>query len=259
MYREHRLIPGSKETRSLDQLLQFLDNYFTSTRKSLIPLVEHFEITYELLWALFRPNALLYTTCPGSEQSRCLIFDSGKEKWVSPEEKQFELQCRYFGYNGKSFGEVTTFFYIPRFNGVKSIASLNIFPLQYHESKTEITRNLVEQGRRFTTLMGSHHCNYKGLAYIQQAAGPFQFTVEGRIMIDAASFKEINPNYGSQCVARKSSDAIVYILTDQNSDMKQDQKGVSSKVLVPSEMRDEELLLCSPTVLGFSLSKRLWG
>lgn len=220
--------------------------------------MEHFEITYELLWALFRPNALLYTTCPGSEQPRCLIFDSGEEKWTSPGEKQFELQCRYFDYNGKSFGEVTTFLYISRFYGVKKIASLDVFPLQYHESKTEVTRNLVERGRKFTTLMGTHHCNYKGLAYIQQAAGPFQFTVEGRIMIDAASFKEKNPNYGSQRIT-KSSDAIVYIFTDQDSDMKQDQKGISSKALVPSEMRDEELLLCSPTVLGFSLSKRSWG
>ncbi len=78
-------------------------------------------------------------------------------------------------------------------------------------------------------------------------------------MIDAASFKEINPKYGSQHFAKKSSDGIVYIFTDQESDMKQDQKGVSSKVSVPSEMRDEELLLCSPTVLCFSLSERLWG
>ncbi len=97
-------------------------------------------------------------------------------------EQQFELQCHYFDYNGRTFGEVTTFLYIPRFYEVKKIASLNIFPLQYHESKTEVMRNLIERGRRFTTLMESHHCNYKGLAYIQQAAGPFQFTVDGSCM-----------------------------------------------------------------------------
>ncbi len=33
-------------------------------------------------------------------------------------------------------------------------------------------------------------------------------------MIDAVSFKEINSNYNSQCITKKSFNIIVYIFTD---------------------------------------------
>lgn len=143
------------------------------TRKSLVSLVKHFKIIYELLWTLFWSNALLYTICFDFEQPRCLIFNSGEEKWISSKEKQFELQCCYFNYNDKSFSKVTTFLYILRFYNIKKIASLDVFSLQYHKLKTEITQNLVEQGQKFTTLMKTHHCNYKSLTYIQQTADSF--------------------------------------------------------------------------------------
>lgn len=166
MYCKHILILDSKETQFLDQLLQFLDNYFIFTKKSFVSLVKHFKIIYELLWTLFQLNVLFYITYLSSEQSRCLIFDSDKEKWIFLKEKQFELQCHYFDYNNKSFNKVTTFLYISHFYEVKRITSLNIFSLQYHKSKTEITWNLIEWDCRFITLMRSHHCNYKDLMYI---------------------------------------------------------------------------------------------
>ena len=66
------------------------------------------EITYDLLWALFKPSTPVFIVCPGSEQPRCIEYISGKEKVTVQVQQYFHLECRYFDFNGRVFGEATT-------------------------------------------------------------------------------------------------------------------------------------------------------
>jgi hypothetical protein len=43
-------------------------------------LLEKSEITYDLLWALFKPNAMIYTTCVGSDKPSCVKYKFSEEK-----------------------------------------------------------------------------------------------------------------------------------------------------------------------------------
>jgi hypothetical protein len=67
----------------------------------------------------------------------------------------FKLDCRYFDYDGKVFGEVEIPLGIPQFRGVKKINTLDVFPLKYHEQVEELKDILVACGQKFISLMGN--------------------------------------------------------------------------------------------------------
>ena len=256
------------------------------------PLLEHGEITFDLLWTLFRPNTIVYTRCIFSEEPKCLIFDFGDEKEIK-KEKYYVLQCRYVDFNGKVFGEVATNLIIPEFRGAKTITSLQIHPLQYHPEMAKIKSDLIKRGQKFTTLKGVHHCAYQGLAHIKNEKGqPVKFTTKGRIMVDPVSFKDHNPNYerpridilsmndlrgvrshvldniiGDGLVGRDvllngtapNAKGVLGSRIDSLTKEGKPSNGAESEQC-PEDIEDSDLLLiCSPTVLGFSLDRHVWG
>ena len=49
----------------LKVLIKYLDTDYAETKKTLYPLLESNMITFDLLWALFKPNTIAYTTTYG--------------------------------------------------------------------------------------------------------------------------------------------------------------------------------------------------
>jgi hypothetical protein len=64
----------------LDLLVGYIKRTYTSTTERLGPLLEQHQITYDLLWTLFKPNTLAYTKCFGTSQPRCVRYEFGEEK-----------------------------------------------------------------------------------------------------------------------------------------------------------------------------------
>jgi hypothetical protein len=121
------------------------------------------------------------------------MFDSGQVKTYN-EKKYFEMSSRYLTYDGKCFGEATTTTKISEFHGVMKITSLGVYPLEYHAAKERIVEQLTERGRKFISLIGTHFRKYEGQAYYVEKKGVKKFAVSGRVMVDAVSFREKNPN-----------------------------------------------------------------
>ncbi len=80
-------------------LITYLQQAHGTTIARLRPLLAHGEITYDLLWALFKPNEILYTTCLGTHEDRGVIFDRGEKKEGSFKRKYFNFNCRYRDFN----------------------------------------------------------------------------------------------------------------------------------------------------------------
>jgi hypothetical protein len=76
---------------------------------------------------------------------------------------------------------------------VKKINTLDIFPLQYHEQAEKLKDALIVRGRKFISLIGIHHRNYKGIAFVRQKEKYDKVYVKGRVMIDASEFKQGQP------------------------------------------------------------------
>ncbi len=67
-----------------------------STSQNLLPLLDHGEITYDLLPLLFKPNTFVYTTCFGSKKPRCVIFVAAEEKENSAKERYLSMAASGF-------------------------------------------------------------------------------------------------------------------------------------------------------------------
>ncbi|KAH0611205.1 uncharacterized protein H6S33_011632 [Morchella sextelata] len=320
-------------------LTKYIESDYAPTVKRLYPLLQHQEITFDLLWALFLPNTLVHTTCAGSNESRCLKLDWGEQKESLERGKFFQLDCHYIDYDGKTFGKANAVLEIEEFRGARRIDSLGVFPLAYHDEEEKIREKLIERGRKFLSLKGMHYKFYKGLAFFKRKKGVVRLNVHGRVMIDPSTFRRINPNYrmspvketlhsstnslgndddsenendddDDYCGGGRDDDEEAEINTPNNNvkskpnpeavlkrallgkpqrsyitgpdgklnlkllggvaDMaaakkklqengKVNEKQGLKEDLIPEEMTEEELLLCSPTVLGFSFGDKLWA
>jgi hypothetical protein len=80
-------------------------------------------------------------------------------------------------------------------------------------------------------------------------------------MVDAVFFRKMNPNYSRPRIiesAKQDSSNITYIRLggEDNSTNKTDK--ITSSGKEPTELEEHELIICCPTVPGFSFSDKLW-
>lgn len=84
-------------------LVSYLDRDYDETKKTLYPMLEAGNITFDLLWALFKPNTIAYSTTYGSvDDPRCFKVDySSKESnfmrgdWYLVQGKYQVLRCAW--------------------------------------------------------------------------------------------------------------------------------------------------------------------
>jgi hypothetical protein len=163
---------------------------------------------------------------------------------------------------GKSFGETTTPIRVPEFHGVKKITSLAVYPLEYHATKEKIVEEMIERGRKYIDLIGIHYRSYKGQAFWKEDGQPKKFHVSGRVMIDAVTCRQMNPNYFSDSA---NENRYAGGTIDLDLFFKDSGAGDSHSEYYQDETKREvscsegELLLCCPTVFGFCLSTKRWG
>lgn len=190
-------------TKSIDHLtllLEYINKDYASTKKKLESLLSDASISYELLWALFLPNTLVYTLCPGSGEPRCLKLEWG-DRVVTSQRDYFQLECTYIDYDGKKFGEAGTILEIDSFRGVHKINTIGIYPLKYHSDEKGIRETLVQRGKQFCELGtsgkeeqgGGCYRSYGGMAYYKKKRDLIKVNIQGRVMIDPATFRRINP------------------------------------------------------------------
>jgi hypothetical protein len=191
--------------KHLDLLIQHLKATYTDTRTRLLPLLISGEILYELLWALFKPNTFAYTTCPGTKKPRYIKYDFGKERTTSNRVAYFHIRGRYMDFDGKMFGEVPINTGILKFRGSKPINSLDIFPLQYHDNTDQVRAELVKCSRKFGSLNSIGHLQYSGTAFQVVREELVATSISSKIMVNAAQFQKINPNYARPRVIRTAN------------------------------------------------------
>ena len=114
---------------------------------------------------------------------------------------------------------------------------------------------LLVSGRRFVSLMGQHHVRYRGTAFYADKGGYIQISVDSRIIVDVAYFRETNPNYVRPRInelARPNSSSISFYISDT------DPNDVKSRGINPNALKEEDLIICSQTVYGWSFGNKQW-
>lgn len=223
------------------------------------------EIPYDLLWALFKPNTFAYTTCPRTKKPRCIKYDFGEKKTTSDGTKYFHIRERYVDFDGKEFSKVSIQTGILKFRGSKPINSLDVFPLRYHENADQVRAELVKCGQKFGSLKSVRHLQYSDKAFQVVKREPVATSVSSKIMINAAQFRKVNPNYIKPNIIKtadnSSSNSSTIDLWDWLADRSPPPPGANEVKVnrVGIDMQDKDnLVICSPTVLGYSLNNKLW-
>lgn len=231
-----------------------MESRYQSTSEELKPLLKHGEITYDLLWALFTPNDMLLTECPGTGQLRGVRGDAGEyveQRGVS----KFQVEARHFDFDGERLGEVSARYTVARFAGRKRIRDLTIFPLKHHPHSKEIEERLIRNGRRFTQLQDVHYQHYHGTAFRYVQGELVKHDVRGRIMVDAKLFREMNPNHWRPKIDSGMMEPGYVDLGNLASEGTGAVTGINRDA---ASLRESELMCCSATVYGFSLEGKLW-
>ena len=118
-------------------LVNYIRGVYASIKQHLISLLGSGEITFNLLWTLFKPNELVYRKCYGTNKRRCIRFNSGEVKEDNKGDKYFRVKGQYLDFDGKNFNKAVTAAAIWTFQGLKPIYSLRYFPLKYHPNAEE--------------------------------------------------------------------------------------------------------------------------
>ena len=248
-------------SKHLDLLIGFIKTSYKSTAQRFLSLLQNDEITYDLLWALFKPNSVVYTTCFGTDKPRCVLFDGGEEKATNFGAKYYNMECRYLDYNGQVFGEASVDLAIFKFRGRKRISTLKAFPLQYHPDEEGIKAQLTQCGRKFVSMLGAHHRHCQGTAFYMKEGEPVKISVDSRIMLDATFFRKMNPNYARpqpQELVKKRTEDDGYLGLYSESSKKRALNQIKDNGIKPTQIEENKLLICCPTIPGFGMGDKLW-
>ncbi|KAI1061794.1 hypothetical protein LB507_010656 [Fusarium sp. FIESC RH6] len=197
--------------KHLRVMIKYLDHDFESTKESLYPMLESGLITFDLLWALWKPNTLAYTTTYGTTQEpRVFKVEMAQLHRSIIKGEFYYVDGKYFEFDGKRFGYGSTSVELEEFQGAKKITSLSCYPLQYHQNEDKLRRDLIERGKKFVSLGGVHYKSYQGIAFMKRKKGQvLKFNIQpSRVMIDPTIFRRINPNYSVSTVKPKDPDIL---------------------------------------------------
>jgi hypothetical protein len=246
--------PQTKALKHLTLLINCIKSTYKETMERLDALLAKDMITYDLLWALFKPGERICTVCRGTGKPRSLVYNSGEEKKAKQGVEYFQLAGHYFDFDGEVFGEVGDTVCINKFHGAVPLTKLAAFPLQYHPTREAMETHLRDCGVAFTEMMAGRHCHYRGVAFFEEKDGTIsRMPVDGRIIVDASQFQKVNPGYPRL----QDKVAVLDIFSGTSTDHFSERVKCTGKH--PSELSEDDLLVCAPTVLGFSLSDKFWG
>ncbi|KAF5025924.1 hypothetical protein F66182_1959 [Fusarium sp. NRRL 66182] len=207
-----------EKRKHLKVMIKYLDSDYESTKESLYPMLESGLITFDLLWALWKPNTLAYTTTYGStNEPRVFKVEMAQLHHSIIKGDFYYVDGKYFEFDGKRFGYGNMSVEMEEFQGAKKITSLPCYPLQYHQNEEKLRRDLIERGKKFVSLSGVHYKSYHGIAFMKRKKGMvMKFNIQpSRVMIDPTIFRRINPNYSVSMVKPKEHDILS---DDEDSD-----------------------------------------
>ncbi|KAI1829405.1 hypothetical protein CBS147337_9800 [Penicillium roqueforti] len=253
---------GLARAEHLLLLIDHLKHAYSSTLQRLESMLQHGHITYDLLWALFKPDCHVYTTCIGTKEPRCVVFDAGEEM-TQNDETWLNLECRFLDYDRVKFGEAGIFLRVAKFRGSKPIETLEAFPLHHHPNQEQVRKGLIERGQKFRDLAGSHFRHCKGNAFFMSKGKAIKVNINSRVAVDAAFFHEMQPNYSRPSlrdigVKAKVGIAFLDIGAMLMEDREREKEKMRGDTVDAQKLSEADLLVACPTVCCFSFKEKMF-
>lgn len=145
--------------------LRFIDEDLSGTIHDYNALIDQQQITYEYLWALFRPNVYVYGHHDATDQPFVAHARKLKHGRSQSGELYTDVECDIIVHDYYEFGLAPYSFRISQFSGARPIHELSAYPLEYHRDHEALSRAAVERGKLYAGLR--LHCySHHGIATV---------------------------------------------------------------------------------------------
>jgi hypothetical protein len=102
--------------------------------------------------------------------------------------------------------------------------------------------------------MNIHLYDYKGKAFYIEKGQVIEIFINSQVVVNMAYFREENPNYTRPSIKESNrGPPPCWNIIDLNEDNKEGSSPAKGNGMDPSEVKRDDLLICSPTVPRFSL------
>ena len=151
---KEKIKPDQALIDDIGTALRFVEEDYAGEIASLISLRASKQITWDLLWAICPPNAIILAPKHGPLHQTQSLKLAGSSYEERPNRTQyFSISGAIITHDGTNFGWGHLDLEIDKFDGAKQIASLAAFPLQYSDECKAITEGLVTRGRRYLSIV----------------------------------------------------------------------------------------------------------
>ncbi|KAH7078952.1 P-loop containing nucleoside triphosphate hydrolase protein [Paraphoma chrysanthemicola] len=235
--------PNKVVVDELGVALQYISEDYASTQASLTSLSEHDEITFDLLWALFPPNSIVYTKSNLMREPQILKLQKGEFGQLPSGARYYALNLQYLSHDGEKLGWAPKTIQIGQFDGAKKVYNLLVVPLDHLPEKEKVCAELTQRGKRYLELLNAPRGTYQeyvGAAIaenrdvvVQDEYKKVIFHVSGRIMLDSKIFLQQN----------EYTDLL--------------KPGVENEVDA-SSLSDTNLMFCNYCIGGFGFRQKKW-
>jgi hypothetical protein len=224
--------------------------------------VSHGVVTFDHLWTIYQPGSIIYSNSHRGTHTAYRLRSGQYNSTMQG--KCYQLTCEAIEWDGSHFGRCVENIRVWEFLGTLSILRLKVFPLSIHPQIEEVKKLLINRGKKYEKLAGSHYRQYDGFAVSWDRLGnEIPFHCQGRIIVDADCFK------------RFSTRPVITIEAIAPGESEQD-SGDSAAKLAPIEslksthefgqeadearirLSEKQHLTCLPHVRGYSLKKKKW-
>ncbi|KAF8060706.1 P-loop containing nucleoside triphosphate hydrolase protein [Lyophyllum atratum] len=185
---------------SVNLLLSTLSTDYRTTLTTIDRFKAHGEITFDLLYALLVPRTVFVASCAVTGNPRLFNLVSFLRTLVDGK-LAYQLSCESYDLvdshtqKKANVGKVHTMILLHSFKGTAKIQDLDAYPLKYHPEPEKLRAALLQRGKKWMGMIGVHHMQYDGIAALKRGDKIAKHNVTGRIMIDRATFRRLNPNY----------------------------------------------------------------
>lgn len=268
----------SEEDRTTKEHAGLLQEVLTKEFQTLIStsqdLISKRVMTYEHLWTLFQPGAVIFSRQDGQETAMALVETKyGVDAKGVP---CFWIMGKYVDWDGARFGTQKMNFSISIFSGTRSISQLRAYPLDYHPEAETVRARLIERGAKAEQLAGPNFRAYEGVAWRHGAFGQKdKHNVTGRIVVDTFAWNRWNPTYAIFVTPLTQKESSPKNLDpddggDEYGDAEDYDGGDDSGMPLDGHFADEEdnakhvpltteqKLICTPLLRGYSLKSKIW-
>ena len=164
----------SEETQISAQHLQLLINYletdYDSTLTKIKNLLDHQEMTWDLLWAIFLPGTTVISTCAITSEKRAYRLRSIRAGTSARTRCPcWKLKCEYIEANSsdsgdRTFGWAESTLEIEEFSGREKINQLWAYPVQWDPQPEKLQEDLTSRGLKWARVPAIHHMHTSGRA-----------------------------------------------------------------------------------------------